>query len=232
MGIKTIVLDAGHGGKDPGCFGHPLVEGKLNLAIAFKLGAFIEKNLPDIKVIYTRKTDKFLDIYQRAAIATRVKADLFISIHCNTMLAGARKDVQGTEVYVFGTYKTDENEEIAQRFIARENNSILLENDYPKYYGGFDPAVASTQAILTVKQSIFKEQSLKLANGIINESKKLLRITRGVHEGSFALLSLTTMPSVLVQTGYLSNPEENNELETERGQSRIAKSIFRAIKAY
>ena len=230
--LTTIVIDAGHGGKDPGCFGNPKTESKITLGVALKLGAYIEANLPDIKVVYTRKTDKFIELYERANIANRNKADLFISIHCNSMPTGTGKTVKGTEVYVMGMHVAGENLDIAKKMAERENQSILLEKDYKKHYDGYDPNDPATHILLTMKQNVHLDQSVKVAQGVIDEAKKLSRPTRGVHQAGFVVIRATTMPSILVETGYLSNTQENAELQTEKGQSRIAKAIFRAVKAY
>ncbi len=231
-GLKTIVIDAGHGGKDPGCAGSPKTESKVTLGVALKLGAYIEANLPDVKVVYTRKTDKFIELYERANIANRNNADLFISIHCNSMPAGTGKTVKGTEVYVMGMHVADENLGIAKKMADRENKSILLEKDYKAHYDGYDPNDPATHILLTMKQNVHLDQSIKVAQSIIDESKKLDRPTRGVHQAGFVVIRATTMPSILVETGYLSNAQENAELQTAKGQSRIAKAIFRAVKAY
>ncbi|MEY4927918.1 MAG: cell wall hydrolase/autolysin [Bacteroidota bacterium] len=230
--LKTIVIDAGHGGKDPGCAGNPKTESKVTLGVALKLGAYIEANLPDIKVVYTRKTDKFIELYERANIANRNNADLFISIHCNSMPIGTGKTVKGTEVYVMGMHVAGENLDIAKKMADRENKSILLEKDYKKHYDGYDPNDPATHILLTMKQNVHLDQSIKVAQSIIDESKKLSRSTRGVHQAGFVVIRATTMPSILVETGYLSNKEENAELQSEKGQSRMAKAIFRAVKAY
>ncbi len=231
-GLKTIVIDAGHGGKDPGCAGSPKTESKVTLGVALKLGAYIEANLPDVKVVYTRKTDKFIELYERANIANRNNADLFISIHCNSMPTGTGKTVKGTEVYVMGMHVAGENLDIAKKMADRENKSILLEKDYKTHYDGYDPNDPGTHILLTMKQNVHLDQSIKVAQGIIDESKKLERPTRGVHQAGFVVIRATTMPSILVETGYLSNAQENAELQTAKGQSRIAKAIFRAVKAY
>lgn len=230
--LTTIVIDAGHGGKDPGCFGNPKTESKVTLGVALKLGALLEANLPDINVVYTRKTDKFIELYERANIANRNKADLFISIHCNSMPTGTGKTVKGTEVYVMGMHVAGENLDIAKKMAERENQSILLEKDYKKHYDGYDPNDPATHILLTMKQNVHLDQSVKVAQGVIDEAKKLARPTRGVHQAGFVVIRATTMPSILVETGYLSNAQENAELQTDKGQGRIAKAIFRAIRAY
>ncbi|HAM98322.1 MAG TPA: N-acetylmuramoyl-L-alanine amidase [Marinilabiliales bacterium] len=223
---KIIVLDAGHGGKDTGALGKKAKEKDIVLSIAIKVGQYIEKNLPDVQVIYTRKTDVFIPLDERAEIANKNNADLFISIHANSNKSN--KPV-GTETYTMGLHKTQGNLEVAQK----ENSVIVLEDNYQSKYEGFDPNVAESYIIFSMMQNIFLEQSLNLAANVQNEFKeKALRQDRGVKQAGFLVLWHTTMPSVLVEVGFVSHPEEEKYLLSEPGQDHISSAIYRAIKQY
>jgi N-acetylmuramoyl-L-alanine amidase len=231
--ISTIVIDAGHGGKDGGCRGAlaKVKEKNVTLKIALKLGSYIEKAYPDLKVIYTRKTDKFLPLYERAHIANKHKADLFISIHCNAVpqLTARGKAVNGTETYVMGLHTAEENLNVAKR----ENEVILLEDDYKKNYDGFDPNSAEGHIMLSMVQDAHLSQSINLASKIDNQFRyKAKRNSRGVKQAGFVVLRQTTMPSVLIEAGFLTNRYEEKFLNTAYGQNVIASAIFRAFKEY
>ena len=224
--VKTIVVDAGHGGHDPGTRGKYSREKEIALKIALELGNTIEQHLKDVKVIYTRDSDKFIDLDKRAEIANKNDADLFISIHCN---AFSRKDVYGTETYVLGTHKTKDNLEVAKR----ENSVILLEEDYQDKYEGFDPKSPESHILFELFQNAHLENSLELAASIENQFKtRAGRRSRGVKQAGFWVLWRTSMPAVLVETGYLSNPSEEKDLNDQVQQSYIASAIFRAIRDY
>ncbi|MEM6320147.1 MAG: N-acetylmuramoyl-L-alanine amidase [Bacteroidota bacterium] len=226
--IKTVVIDAGHGGKDPGCHGKHSQEKHIALKLALKLGKAIERQFPSINVIYTRKTDIFIPLYQRAAIANKNNADLFISIHCNALSHKAQL-VQGSETYVMGLHTAEHNLEVARR----ENESILLEEDYQKNYQGFDPNSDEGNIFLNLFQNAFLDQSIQFAEKVEAKIKgRAKRRSRGVKQAGFVVLKETTMPSVLIETGYLSNNSEENFLITDNGQNKIANAIFEAFVEY
>ena len=223
--IRTVVLDAGHGGKDPGTIGKSLKEKDVVLKIVLKLGEYIEKNLPEVKVIYTRKTDKFIELTERAAIANRNKADLFISVHANAI---ANPKTYGTETWVMGLHKSEENLAVAKR----ENSVILYEENYQEHYEGFDNSPES-YIMFSLMQNAYLENSLKLADRIEKQFKdKANRHSRGVKQAGFVVLYKTATPSVLVEAGFLSNETEEKFLGTDSGQDLIASGIYRAFKEY
>lgn len=231
--ISTIVIDAGHGGKDSGCRGAlaKVKEKNVTLKIALKLGSYIKKAYPKLNVVYTRKTDKFIPLYERADIANKHKADLFISIHCNAVpqLTARGKAVNGTETYVMGLHTAKENLDVAKR----ENEVILLEDDYKKNYDGFDPNSDEGHIMLSMVQDAYLNQSINLASKIDNQFRyKAKRNSRGVKQAGFVVLRQTTMPSVLIEAGFLTNKYEEKFLNTAYGQDLIASAIFRAFKEY
>lgn len=225
--IKTVVIDAGHGGKDNGCHGSKgTLEKTITLKVALKLGAYIKEAYPGIKVYYTRMTDNFVELHERAAIANRNKADLFISIHCN---ANPSTSPYGTETYVLGLHKTADNLEVAKR----ENEVITLEKDYKKNYDGYDPNDPATHIILSLNQHAHLEQSTLLAQKIQNQyAKTLNRNNRGVKQAGFVVLFRTTMPSILTEIGFLTNGNEESYLSSSKGQDFIASALYRAFKEY
>ena len=223
--FKTIVIDAGHGGHDSGCLGAFEKEKYVTLDIALKLGALIEKNMPDVKVIYTRKTDEFIELYERAEIANRNNADLFISIHCN---ANKNTSAYGTESWVMGLHKSEANLEVAKR----ENSSILLEDNYSKNYEGFDPNAPESYIIFSLNQSAYIDQSISLASQVEKEFDNDGRTTRGVKQAGYLVLWRTTMPAILIETGFLTNRAEEKVLASDEGQNQIAHSILDAVKVY
>ena len=224
--IKTIVIDAGHGGHDNGCSGqHNSKEKIVTLDIALKLGALITKNYPDIKVIYTRKTDVFIELHERAAIANRNNADLFISIHCN---ANPNTSAYGAETYLLGLHKTDANLDVSKR----ENQVVTMEKDYKNQYDGFDPDAPETHIVLSLNQNAYIEQSTQIADHIQKHFKEIGRYNRGVKQAGFLVLYRTTMPAVLVETGFLTNNTEESFLVSEDGQNKIANAIFSGFKDY
>ncbi|MGD0711166.1 MAG: N-acetylmuramoyl-L-alanine amidase [Bacteroidales bacterium] len=224
--VKTVVIDAGHGGHDPGCLGSKTKEKDISLAISLKLGAYIEKNCPDVKVIYTRKTDEFVELYRRAQIANENKADLFICIHCNS---NPSKESYGSETYVMGLYKTQANLMVAQK----ENSSILLEDSYANNYDGFNPSSTEAYIVFSLYQNAYMDQSLNFASLVQKQIKnKVGMLDRGVKQAGFLVLWKTAMPSVLIETGFLSNIKDEDFLASESGQDNIAHSIFKAFKEY
>ena len=222
----VIVIDAGHGGKDPGALGSFSSEKNITLAIALKTGSYIEKNLRNVTVIYTRKTDTFVELKDRPAIANRNNADLFISIHANWAKA---KNIRGTETYVMGIAKDQQNLEVAMK----ENEVILLEKDYSTSYEGFDPKSPESYIMFSLMQNIFLEQSTSLASKLQTEYKgSNNRLDRGVKQAGFWVLFNTTMPSILTETGFITNPEEEKFLNSREGQDKVASAIFRACVDY
>ena len=221
----VVVLDAGHGGKDPGRptkFGYK--EKNIALKLVLAVGAELEKQ-NDVKVIYTRKTDKFLELHERAAIANKADADLFISIHCNAHDSQA----YGTETYVLATRANNKNIEIAKR----ENEVIFLEADYEQHYEGFDPNSPESLISLSLMQEEYLDQSIRLARNIEDNFRDVVkRKSRGVKQAGFWVLHNTYMPSVLIETGFITNRKEGDYLNSNRGQKAITQSIVNAVKDY
>ncbi|WP_455497337.1 N-acetylmuramoyl-L-alanine amidase family protein [Coprobacter sp.] len=222
----VVVIDAGHGGKDPGAIGKTIREKNINLGIALKLGALIKENNPDVKVVYTRDRDIFVELQQRANIANRAKADLFISIHTN---ASTNRSAYGTETYTLGLARTEENLRVAKR----ENSVILLEDDFSKRYEGFDPNSTESYIMFEFLQDKHLEQSINFASSIQKQFRRsALRTDRGVRQAGFLVLRSTGMPSVLVEVGYISNREEEAFLGSQKGQQQMAVSIYNAFCDY
>jgi N-acetylmuramoyl-L-alanine amidase len=221
-----IVVDAGHGGKDPGALGSVAREKDITLAIALKTGEYIEKNIPNVKVIYTRKTDTFVELRDRPNIANKNKADLFISIHANWAKS---KNVAGTETYIMGIAKDQQNLEVAMK----ENEVIYLEDDFSTKYEGFDPKSEVSYIMFTVRQKEFQSQSTLLASMIQTQFREAAeRRDRDVKQAGFWVLYTTTMPSVLVETGFITNPAEEKFLLSKQGQDYLASAIYRACRQY
>ena len=224
--VDTIVIDAGHGGKDPGTHGAFMKEKDVALKIALKVGGYIEKNIPGVKVIYTRKGDQYLALDERAAIANKNKADLFICIHANAV---PKPEILGTETYVMGLHKSEGNLDVAKR----ENAVILLDNNYQERYEGFDPNSAESYILFSIAQSAFQESSLKFAEKVESQFKSRLgRRSHGVKQAGFWVLWRTAMPSVLIEVGFLTNQREERFLSETSGQEMIASGIYRAFKEY
>lgn len=222
----VIVIDPGHGGLDPGALGSYSSEKDVTLAIALKTGNYIEQNIKNANVIYTRKGDEFVDLKDRAEIANKVKADLFLSIHANW---ASVKNIHGTETYVMGPAKDEQNLQVAMK----ENEVILLEKDYSTTYEGFDPKSPESYVMFSLMQNIFLKQSTSFASKIQTEyTARNDRFDRGVKQAGFWVLFMTTMPSVLTETGFISNPAEEKYLNSNTGQEAIASSIFRACNDY
>lgn len=246
--IKTIVVDAGHGGHDGATKGLFSREKDIALQVALRLGKAIEENLKDVKVIYTRTTDVFVPLYERIGIANRNKADLFISIHCNSMpikkvINGYRKDSRGRRIPIYKTVQSTSTKGVEtfvsgfgrldeQDVVMRENESILLEKDYKDNYEGYDPKDPESIILLSLMKNAFREQSIKLASFMQDEYILSGRIDRGVKEQSLAVLAKAGMPAVLTEIGFVSNPEEEEYMNSELGQNEIVGNLLKAIQTY
>ena len=223
----TVVIDPGHGGRDPGAVGRKGKEKNINLNVALKLGNLIQANHKDVRIVYTRQKDVFVTLDKRAQIANNAKADLFISIHTNSVARG--RTVRGTETYTLGLHRTDDNLEVAKK----ENSVILIENDYEQRYAGFNPNSAESYIIFEFLQDKNMEKSVDFATQIQRQFKNTAkRIDKGVHQAGFLVLRETTMPGVLVELGYISTPDEERYLLSEAGTSALAKSIYQAFANY
>ncbi len=221
--LKTIVIDAGHGGKDPGCHGASANEKTVCLSIALKLGKLIKAKYPDINVIYTRDKDVFIELNERANIANRNNADLFICIHANS----ASPSAYGAETYVLGLHRTESQQKVAER----ENSTIYLEDDQGEKYKDFD---LTPDALIArqIQLSVFLDQSISFADKLQKEFKKIGRNDRGVKQAGFLVLYKTTMPSVLIETGFLTNVKEESFLADTSGQTKMANCMFTAFQNY
>jgi len=249
--IKTIVIDPGHGAHDPGAKGRTSVEKDIALQIALKLGKAIKAELQDVNIIYTRTTDVFVPLYERIGLANDKKADLFISIHCNSM-PGTKKRIvsgyhrrngkrlpiyktvyepntttHGTETFVSGYGRLSE-----QDAAIRENASMLLEDNYQANYGGFDPKDPESYIIFSLMKNAYRDQSIKLASLVEGEYVKSGRESRGVKELSLAVLARAGMPAILTEVGFISNPDEERYLNSAAGQETIVSNLLTAIKNY
>lgn len=223
--IRTVVIDAGHGGHDSGCLGKKAKEKDVALELAMAVGKQIEAKHKDVKVIFTRKDDRFLELHQRASVANKANADLFISIHLNS----AKPTAFGTETYTQGLHVTGANLEVSKR----ENASVLLESDYTANYDGFDPKDPTTHIIFELFQSAYRNQSIRFAEKVEhNFVKHAGRSSRGVKQAGFLVLYRTTMPAVLIEAGFLTNPNEENYLTSAEGQQKLTESIYNAFAAY
>jgi len=219
-----VVLDAGHGGGDSGNRGNGYYEKNIALNVVLALGKELEKQA-DVEVIYTRKTDVFLELWERADIANNANADLFISVHCNSHSSQAK----GTETFVLGIDGNAKNMAIAKK----ENSVILLEENYEKRYAGFDPNSPETSIGLELMQEEYLDQSISLASFVENEfTGTVKRSSRGVKQAIFWVLHRSVMPSVLIETGFLTNNEEGRFLNSNEGQDKIAKAISKAVTNY
>lgn len=223
--IKCIVIDAGHGGKDTGAPGSKYFEKDIALSIALKVGNYIKTNMPDVKVIFTRDSDVFIPLQERPEIANKNQADVFISIHCNS---NKSKTPYGAETYAMGLHKSADQLEVAKR----ENSVIQLEDDFTTKYEGFDNSPES-YIMLSLMQNTYLDQSLTLASYVQDQFKERAnRTVRGVKQAGFLVLWKTAMPSILVETGFISNPEEEKYLASSSGQDYLASAIYRAFKEY
>ncbi len=225
--VRKVVIDAGHGGKDQGTSGQFSREKNVALKISLELGNIIKKHLKDVEVVYTRLDDSFPSLIDRANLANKNGADLFISIHCNSAPYSSR--IKGTETYVMGLHTSQKNLEVAKR----ENSAILLEDDYQQNYQGFDPNSPESHIIFSLYQNAYLENSLDLAQKVEQQFKNRVgRVSRGVKQAGFVVLWKTSMPSVLIEVGFLSNPQEEKDLNDKLQQTYIASGIFRAFRDY
>jgi N-acetylmuramoyl-L-alanine amidase len=224
--VDVVVIDAGHGGRDPGALGNNSREKDIVLGIALKVGQYIRENIPDVKVIYTRESDEFVELHERANIANRNNADLFISIHANWWTSNRSI---GTETYTMGTSLDERNLQVAMK----ENSVITLEEDYTTNYEGFDPNSAESYIIFNLMQKTFQQQSVDFA-GLVQDQfrERAKRHDRGVKQERFLVLWRTTMPSVLIETGFITNPREEAYLQSKQGQEYLASAIYRAFRTY
>lgn len=224
--VRKLVIDAGHGGKDPGAVGKNSKEKDIALAIALKTGEYIKKNLPEVEIIYTRDTDVFIELHKRAQIANDNEADMFISIHCN---GNKSSSPYGTETFVMGLHKNQANLEVAKL----ENGAILKEENYSDMYEGFNPNNDEDYITLTLFQNAYLESSLLLASNVQDQFRERANLKdRGVKQAGFWVLYKTAMPGILVETGFLTNANDEKYLRTEDGQAYIASAIYRAFKDY
>ena len=227
--LKRVIIDAGHGGKDPGAIGtgrHKDTEADVALAVSLKLRGYILENYDSVEVIMTRDSDKFIELRQRTKIANDAKADLFISVHCNT---NGNSSAKGTETYVIGVSKEKSNLEVAKR----ENQVITLEDNYEENYEGFDPNSPEIMVGLTMMQQNYLDNSILFADLVQKQfTYRVGRKNRGVKQAGYWVISYTMMPSVLIELGFISNDEEEDFLNSSKGQVYMASAIYRAFKEY
>ena len=223
----VVVIDAGHGGHDAGAVGKTSKEKDINLKVALAVGKLIENSDRDVKVIYTRKKDVFVTLQGRAQIANKNKADLFISIHTNALAKG--RTIQGTETYTLGLHRTQENLEVAKK----ENAVILIEDDYKTRYAGFNPNSSESYIMFEFMQDKNMKQSVQLATFVQKQFRNTARrVDRGVRQAGFLVLHATSMPSVLIELGYISTPEEEKYLNSQAGINALSRSICQAVLQY
>ncbi len=225
-GKFVLVIDAGHGGKDPGACGKYAREKDINLNVALELGRLVKANCPEVKVLYTRSTDVFVSLQGRANFANRNKADLFISIHTNALPKG--RIAYGTETYTLGMASTAANLAVAKR----ENGVITLEDNYRQVYEDFDPNSAESYIIFELMQDTYMKQSVDLASCIQKQYARQGRKDKGVHQAGFLVLRNTSMPSVLTELGFISTPAEERYLSSKKGVRELARSIFNGFNTY
>lgn len=230
----TLVIDAGHGGRDAGCVGAISKEKNLTLKMALAVGKFIERNCPDVKVIYTRKTDTFLELWQRAEIANKNKADLFLSIHINALPGG--KIARGYQTYTLGKGRVSgsnrgisENLEVAKR----ENAVVVMEKDYKQHYAGFDPNSPESSIMFEFIQDTYRERSVELAKLMQRHVCAATgRQNGGAFQDNLAVLRLTSMPGCLLELGFISTPDEERFMNSDEAPDRYARGIYNAFVAY
>ena len=223
----TLVIDAGHGGHDAGALGTFSKEKNINLNVALAFGRLVESNCPGVKVIYTRKTDVFIPLHQRADIANRNKADLFISIHTNALPKGAK--ATGLETYTLGMHRASDNFDVAKR----ENSVILIEKDYKQHYEGFDPSSSESYIMFEFLQDKNMAQSVELAKMVQKRTcAAAARPNKGVKQAGFLVLRETSMPSCLIELGFISTPSEEQFLNSDEGIANMGRGIYQAFCDY
>ncbi len=224
--IRTIIIDAGHGGKDPGAVGRTFQEKNIALGIAIHLRDLIHTYLPHMRVVLTRANDNFIELHERGRIAQAYKGDFFVSIHCN---ASTNRAAFGSSTYVLGINRGQER----YRSYIRENQTVMMEDNYRSMYDGFDPKSPESYIMFSLMKNVFRQESLHLADKIQGQLEQAVqRKNRGVKQGPFIVLWSSAMPAVLCETGFITNSEEEKFLATETGQVFIASGILRGIKAY
>lgn len=225
-GQNIVVIDAGHGGHDSGANGKKSKEKDIALSIALKIGERLKSIDPTLQIKYTRRKDVFIPLHKRIGIANKEKADLFISVHCNYV---DNPHVCGTETFVMGLHRAEENLQVAKR----ENSSVLLESEYESNYEGYDPNSPIGHILLSMIQNVFLDNSIELASKVeANFVKRKKTKSRGVKQAGFVVLRQAAMPSVLIETGFLSNPKEEKYLMSDKGQAELASSISNGISNY
>lgn len=224
----VVVIDAGHGGKDTGATRGGYKEKDINLGVVLALGQLIERNHKDVKVVYTRKSDVFVDLDKRADIANKAKANLFISVHTNSTAAKSTT-VSGADTYILGLARSEENLQVAKR----ENSVILLEDNYKTKYEGFDPNSPESYIIFEFMTNTFMEQSLQFASFVQSDFRNVAkRVDRGVRQAGFLVLRKTSAPSVLIELGFINNQSEAQFLSTKSGQQSMATAIYSGFRKY
>lgn len=224
--IRTVVIDPGHGGRDKGAIGSSHLEKDIVLDIGLKVREYLNQYLPDLDVLMTRQKDEFVPLNERARIANENDADLFVSIHANSM---TNSHTYGTETFVLGLHRSEENLEVAKK----ENSVIVLEEDYKTKYEGFDPNSTESYIIFELMQNVYLDQSINFASAVQDQFKNRVgRHNRGVKQAGFLVLRETAMPGVLVEVGFLSNQNEERYIASEEGKVYLASAIFRAIRNY
>jgi len=224
--LSTVVIDAGHGGKDPGCSWGKHLEKDLNLNVALALGKMIDEAYSDVEVIYTRKDDRFIELHERGDIANRAGADLFISIHTDAV---GNTEANGSSTYIMGNDKSAKNLAVAQR----ENSVIVMEGDYEAKYEGYDPSSDESFIIFSLMQYAYSEQSMLFAELVQkNYAKTTKVIDRGARQGPYLVLWRTAMPAVLTEMGFMTNKKDRDYLHSEVGQQQVVKALFDAFSQY
>ena len=225
--VRKIVIDAGHGGRDPGALGRYSKEKHITLRIALELGKLIKQHMKGVEVVYTRKEDVFMTLHDRAKAANKNNADIFLSIHCNA--SPKNKNAQGTETYTMGLHASTHNLEVAKR----ENSVVLMEKNYQVDYQGFDPKLPESHILFSLYQNAYNDQSLQLAQRIQYQFKnRVKRKSRGVKQAGLLVLWKTAAPSVLIEVGFITNAQEEKYLNSKLGRSYLAAGIFRALRDY
>ena len=225
----TLVIDAGHGGKDAGACANRAMEKNINLSVALAFGRYVEQNCPDVRVIYTRKTDVFIPLHERASIANRNKADVFISIHTNALPGKSPRPVTGMETYTMGIRRSDEKLSAAKR----ENEVVLIEKDYQQHYAGYDPRSPESMMIFEIMNETNMAESVELARMIQqNTSRTAGRPNKGVRQDAFLVLRETSMPACLVELGYITTPSEAAYLTNKTNVDLMGRGIYQAFVAF